>query len=462
MGGGARMNAVIRSQAVLMSAHACRLGLSIAIAALLGRHLAPADFGFVALVSSIFMVAGELLDMGTTAVATRAIAAAPERERDTLQSLLALRRLISLAAIVVVLGLACSDYAQRDEYRVVLAITACSLPLVALNAYQLAFQLRQAYGQATLLALAAQLGFLAAAALALWLRAGGAVIALLVVAREIAQVLANRRVALRMLGSRLRASWREPGMAALLRAAWMIGAAGLCYKLAAYAGGFLVWKISAPESLASLSAAQQLFAPLAGVAWIFVTPLLAALAVALGRDPAAFRVQLEGYVTLLLALAAVIAVAAFFTAPQILRLIYGDVYASGPWSAVGALRWLALWGLFALVSPALIIGEMVRGNALALLLAAAACLAINLAANLAAIPARGAEGAAMALAASEAFMFVALLARAAGRGDLAPGAAWLAHLVPAALLAPALWALADSPAWQIAIASAQWPMRPAS
>lgn len=448
----ARMNTVMKSQVVLLSAHAARLGLSIAIASLLGRHLAPADFGFVALVSSIFIVAGEFLDMGTTAVATRAMSAQPARERETLASLIALRRLLCIAAVAVVFGLACSDYATRDEHRIVLAVAACALSLLYLNAYQLAFQVRQAYGQAAAWALAAQLGFLVASAVALRLRAGGAVIGLLVVAREIAQVLGNRRVAVRMLGDRIRAPWRHPGMWALLKAGWMIGVAGLAYKLAAYAGGFLLWKMSAPETLASFSAAQQLLAPLAGVAWLFVTPLIAAMSAALARDAAAFRVQLEGYVALLVAASALLAAAGYFTAPFVLRLLYGEVYAAGPWSAVGALRWLALGYLFALVSPVLIVGEMVRGNAFALLAAATACLAINLAGNALAIPVHGAEGAAMALCASEAFLFFVLLARAAARRDASPSVAWLAYLAPAALLAGALWMLSDLPLWQLAVA----------
>src|SRR6476646_347960 len=74
------MNPVMRSQAVLAAAHAGRLLVSFAIAAVLGRNLAPADFAFVALLTSIYIVAVEVLDMGTTAVANREIAAHPSTE----------------------------------------------------------------------------------------------------------------------------------------------------------------------------------------------------------------------------------------------------------------------------------------------------------------------------------------------------------------------------------------------
>src|SRR5688572_24253117 len=139
------MNAVTRSQALLVSAHAARLALSIVIASLLGRGLSAADFGFVALLSSLYIVAVEILDMGTTAAATREIAARPARERETLSALLALRRLMAAAALAAILLLACSDYVPRPDQRIVLVAAAAGVFLLHLHAYQLVFQLRQAY-----------------------------------------------------------------------------------------------------------------------------------------------------------------------------------------------------------------------------------------------------------------------------------------------------------------------------
>ena len=141
------MNPVMRSQALLAAAHAGRLLLSLVTAGVLGRNLAPGDFGFVALLSSVYVVAVEVLDMGTTAVATREIAAQPAKERETLEALLALRRLVSTAAFAALLGLACSDYVAQREQRGVLAFAACGVFLLHLHSYQLVFQVRQAYGR---------------------------------------------------------------------------------------------------------------------------------------------------------------------------------------------------------------------------------------------------------------------------------------------------------------------------
>lgn len=451
------MNAVMRSQAVLVSTHAGRLVLSVAIASLLGRNLAPADFGFVALLSSIFIVAGEALDMGTTVAATRAIAAHPAHERDTLTDLLALRRLLASVALAVVLGLACSDYVERHDLRIVLAAAAVGLFLLHLQAYQLVFQLRQTYGPVASIALACQLCFLLACAAALRFHAGGAVIGLLVVAREVVQVLGNRGAAVRMLGYRLRAPWLQPGIWPLLKAGWMIGVTGLGYKLVTHAGAFLLWKMSAPEALASFSAAQRPLTPLADLAWLFATPLIAAMSGAVFHGAAAFRAQLEGYVKFLLSLSALIAVAGYFVAPYVLRLLYGELYASGSWSAVGVFRWLALGSVFALVTPVLAVGEMAKGNAAALLFTTMACLGINLSANAWAIPMYGAQGAAMVLVASQAFVFLVLFARCAARRDIRLDMAWSVYLAPAALLGAASWLLAGWPIWQLAAACAWAP-----
>ena len=450
-------NSVTRSQAVLVSAHAGRLVLFVAITSLLGRLLAPADFGFVALVSSLYVVAVEVLDMGTTAVATREIAARPARERDTLTALLALRRLLSGVLFAAVLGLAFSNYVVQDDQRMVLVAAACGLFLQHLYAYQLVFQVRQAYGQAISLGLAGQLGFLLASTAALKFQAGGAVIALLVVAREIVQVLGSRWVAVRMLGYRLRASWLHAGIRPLLKAGWMIGVAGVGYKLATYSGGFILWKIAAPEALASFSAAQRLLVPLADMAWLYVTPLIAAMSVAVSHSAAAFRTQLEGYAKLLLGMSSLAAVAGYFVAPFLLRLLYGEQYASGTWSAVGAFRWLALGNVFALVTPVLVVGEMTQGRVRALMFTSIACLGLNVAGNAWAIPMYGAEGAAMVLFLCEAFVFLVLIARCAARRDARLNGAWAAYLAPAALLGVALSLLADSPVLQLAAACAWAP-----
>jgi O-antigen/teichoic acid export membrane protein len=283
------------------------------------------------------------------------------------------------------------------------------------------------------------------------------VIALLVVARESIQAFATRALGVRILGSRLRARLDDPGIAPLFRAGWMIGVAGLAYKLCANAPSFILWEAATPEALASFNAAQRLLAPLGDAAWLFATPLIAAMSRSAAHDAPAVGIQLDGYLKLLMGMSAVVAVAGYFVAPFVLRLLYGELYATGPLSSVASFRWLALGYLFAVVSPVLVVGEMVRGHARALLFAALACLAVNLGANALAIPRHGAQGAAMVFAGTETIFFAVLVARGVARGDVRLATMWPLYLVPALLLAALLCLLEGRPAWQLALACAWGP-----
>lgn len=451
------INAVARSQAILLSTQVARLALSVAITVYLGRLLVPGDFGFVALVTSLFVVAMEILDMGTTAVATREIAASPDAERETLGALLALRRLLGLILFAGALVLAASGYVADGEQQAVLVATAFVLYLLHLHGYQVVFQVRQSFGKAAALGLAGQAGFLAASVVALKLHAAGAVIALLVVAREIVLVVGSRWLAVRMLGYRLRPPWLHPGIGRLLKAGWMLGVAGVCYKVGTYTGGFFLWGLASPEALATFSAAQRLLVPLGDMAWLFVIPLIASMSAAAAHDPNAFRVQLQGYTKLLLGGSLLVAAAGYFLAPMVLGLLYGPQYASGPLSSVSAFRWLAAGYVFALVTPALAVAELAQGHAFALMVTGFAYLVLDAALNLWLVPSRGAEGAALALCASEAFGFVVLLGRSIARGHARIDWTWAVYLLPGALLAAALALLDGSPLLQLVLACAWAP-----
>ena len=274
---------VARSQALLALAQACRLLMFIAVTGLLGRLLTPADFAFVALLSGVYVVAMEVLDMGTTAVATRQIAAHPDAELSTLASLLALRRWLACLLLLALLAYAGLSAGADSEQRMVLVLAAFGVYLQHMHGYQLVFQLRQSYGRAIILGLATQLGFLLASAAALKAQAGGAVVGLLVVAREAIMALGSRWLAARLLGRRVQPSWADTGMRPLVRSGWMIGVAGVSYKLAVYGGVFWLYRPEAPEVLAPFSAAHRLMVPVVDLAWLVVSPLFVSMGLALAH-----------------------------------------------------------------------------------------------------------------------------------------------------------------------------------
>ena len=63
----------------------------------------------------------------------------------------------------------------------------------------------------------------------------------------------------------------------------------------------------------------------------------------------------------------------------------------------------------------------------------------------------------MAMFASEACVFLVLLARCVARRDVRLSGLWAFYLVPASLLGMALWLLAGAPVWQLAVACAWVP-----
>ena len=443
---------VARSQGLLAFGHVGRLLMFVVVAGLLGRLLAPVDFAFVSLVSSLYIVAMAVLDMGSFAVATRQITAQPGTELTSLRSLLALRRWLALVMLGLLSGLAMLAPVQSGAQTLVLLAAAGGIFLMHLHGFQLVLQLRQCYGRPMLLGLAAQLAFLLGSGVALKMQASGAVIAAMVVLREAVTAVGSRWLALGLLGVRLRVSWFDPGMLPLLRRGWMIGVAGVSYKLAVYSGIFGLYQPDSAEALARFSAAHRLLMPMVDLAWLVAGPLFASIGLAAAHSAQAFRDQLAGHVTFALGLASLLAVAAFFVAPWVIRLLYGDVYSTGADSAIMAFRWLAFGGLFAWVTPVLIVAEITLGHERPLLLLGLSCLLLAVLGNAWAIPRMGAMGASLVLCLCEVFVFCALLARLMARREIRLNRSWLLCIAPALALAAGLATQLTHPVGQLVVA----------
>jgi O-antigen/teichoic acid export membrane protein len=451
---------VARSQLLLAAGQAGRLVLFLAVAGLLGRTLTPADFAFVALVLSLFALAGEVMDMGTSAVAVRETAARPAAEAGVLASLLCWRRLSAAALAAAVLVLAASPVAHGWAQRVALVVLAGAIYLLHLNAYLPVFQLRQAFGRLVALGVGTQAAFALACVAAVKLPGAGvagAAVACCAAARETLVVLGMRWQGARLLGKRLQARGSEPGVRELLQHAWMLGVAGIGYKLAVHAGVFFLYSPTAPDAAAQFGAAQRLLMPVVDLAWVLMGPLAAALGLAQAHGAAALRMQLEGHAKQMLGLAALAAALAYFAAPVAMQLLYGATYGQPDGAAVAAFRWLALAGLFAWATPVLVVAATTLHQVRALMGLGLACLVLAVVGNLWAGPRLGAEGAAMVVLGCEAFVFLSLVAGLAAQGRIRLGLDWLVYLAPAALLALALAALDGQPAWQIGVGLATLP-----
>ena len=345
----------------------------VVVAGLLGRLLAPVDFAFVSLVSSLYIVAMAVLDMGSFAVATRQIAAQPGTELTSLRSLLALRRWLALVMLGLLSGLAMLAPVQSGAQTLVLLSAAGGIFLMHLHGFQLVYQLRQCYGRPMLLGLAAQLAFLLGSGAALKMQASGAVIAAMVVLREAVTAVGSRWLALGLLGVRLRVSWFDPGMLPLLRRGWMIGVAGVSYKLAVYSGIFGLYQPDSAEALARFSAAHRLLMPMVDMAWLVAGPLFASIGLAAAHSAQAFRDQLAGHVTFALGLSC------------LLLAVLGNAWAIPRMGAMGASLVLCLCEVFvfcALLARLMARREIRLNRSWLLCMAPALALAAGLAAQL--------------------------------------------------------------------------------
>ncbi|RZJ14349.1 MAG: hypothetical protein EOO54_19415 [Haliea sp.] len=441
-----------RSQFILVGGLAARLTLFVIITSFLGRGLSAADFGFIALVFGIFLVAHELIDFGTTALVTRRVASQPQIEFETLNTLFAWRRLLCIALALLMLA-GSFALALGFDQQCVLVIAAFALLAMPLTSYHVIFQTRQAYGQATLLGLGSHLAFLLASAAVLHLTpehvpsgwSSGAMVGLLVVVRELVQLAGSRALARRMLGRTLSAAWRDPGIGQLLRSTINYGLAGVGYKLSALSGSFFVWILAGPQALGSYGAAQRLFTPQTEAAWLFATPLIAAMSLDAVQQNKVMHAKLTALTQLMLALSSGVAVCGLFLAPTILQWLYGVRYADGATSSVATFQWLSLAMTFALVTPVLAVACLVHRRETQLMQISFAGLAATVLGNLLLVSQHGAQGAAMAWCAGEAVVMLTLLTLALVQGDLKTGWDWLVYLVPGALLAIVLSLLSPWP-----------------
>ena len=100
------------NQLALVAAFAATVALGLALTVVLGRSLEPADFGFFALVVTLFAFARDAIDLGSSATAARDMARNPRAEIELLEGLHYVRRIIALALAAGAVALAASASAM--------------------------------------------------------------------------------------------------------------------------------------------------------------------------------------------------------------------------------------------------------------------------------------------------------------------------------------------------------------
>ncbi len=412
------------------------LVLSLALTIVLGRALKIEDFGFFALVSTVFVLTRAVVDLGVGNVVAREAASAPAEERTRLEQLLGLKLALSAAAALTCAALALSQPSLAQ--RAVLLAVAVLLPSFHLTGLTTVFQVRQRQGRLALVTVLAQSLALAGAALLLALRAPGWTFGALVALRETAVVFGIWRLAARILGYEPRPSLDRKALADLVRLGFGYGASSLLYTLTFQQGLFFVRFLRPPQELGAFAAALRPVAPLVAVPALLLSPLVPLLSAPRLR-PDAFQRQAWGTLGLAVGVGSVMAVAGAELAPAALAVLYGGRFQVGPLSAVAAFRWVSAALGAAIVLEAVAVVLLSGRRERPLLALSAAALVVNVAATLVLLPRLGFTGAAAALAGAMGFGAVCglFLCRAPGEGA-SPFLRALVFLVPSGVLAAAL------------------------
>ena len=438
-----------RSQIIMLAGLAARMGLSVGMTVLLGRSLTAQQFGFFALVATVFGLSHELTDMGTGNVAIRMATQGRSSERGMLETLLGLRSLLSTIAAGCCLALALLQDAASQ--RGLLVGTAVVLGFSYVSAYGTAFQLRQAQVAPAVLSVAVQVGAVLGAIALLALHVPGDWFAGLLVLREACVVVGVRTLAVRLLGYCPQPRFGRAAMRPFFGKAVTVAAGTLCYHLQFQGGPFFIDFLRPAPELGAFAAALRPLVPLLFIPWVIMLPLVPVLSWLAAGEGAAFRRQSEGALDLAVGLGAVAAVACAQLAPSVLQFLYGAQFSTGPLSAVAALRWLAVPLGCSFATAAMSTVLLADNRERLLLQISAAGLVLYVGANFWLLPRYGFVGSAMATAASIAGVTAAgLLSLKRGTGGFAPGWRLVAIGAPALLLAVALPMVGGPPVLRLA------------
>jgi O-antigen/teichoic acid export membrane protein len=409
------------------------MAISVGLSVLVGRLLSPREFGNFALVTTMFGLAHELTDLGTGNVAVRGAASARTTERQSLEYLLGVRLVLSLAAAAICAGFA---FTQAEAMlRAMLLATAAVLAFSYVSAFGTVFQLRQAPVAPAVLSVTVQLGvLLVAGALLLMVPAGGDWVPGLVVAREVVVVVGTQVLAVRLLGYTPWPRLTGPELRLFVRTAAIVALGSLAFNFQLQGGLFWVRFMRPGDEVGAFAAALRPLAPLLFLPWIVMQPLVPLLSYLAAHDRSAFRRQAQGTIDLTLGIGVVIAAATFQLAGPVLSFLYGARFSTGPLSAVDTLQWLALplGGSFVVAAMFTVqLADHCEGSLLRLI---AAALIPCIGANLVLLPRCGFLGSAMASAFTIGLIALGGLVILRSAAEIRPGPRTAMVLLPGIVL----------------------------
>lgn len=384
---------------MLLAAFAFSACVSLALTVLLGASLAPADFGFFALLAVVVTLGREVIDLGTTSAAAREIAREPASERALLEGLALWRRLAG-----VVLGLCVLQLAfvfDEPARRLVLIAGAALMLTMGPTAFIPAFLVRHAMLLPAVMTIVNQALLLAVCILLVTRGVEGAIFGGLIVAREAIWIVAIAVLGRVMLGYHLAPTRLALELRRFFRAVAVYALVVLCHRMYLHVDVLIVLFVRGEDELGAYAAAFRVLAPAFILPGVALAPLIPLLTRSAASGSGRYQSQLRQTLRLALAVGALGTALGLTLAPDIVAALYQGRYAQAPLDIVPAVRWLSASLVPVYVTAAASIALLAAGRERALLGVVGAGLALNLVANLLLVPRWGFQAAAVTTALTE-------------------------------------------------------------
>lgn len=425
------------SQSWLLASAVIGMAATLAMTVIVA-HGAPIEtLGFFTLIGTLFSLARDLTDLGTSSATCREVTLQPERESELLGQLLAWR--LVPAAILATGCLALASGRGNALESGLLAASGFVVFLSFNNGLFAVFQLRQRQSIPAAINIGVNLAVIVSAAFILLTSQNPMLFVVLILFREFVAIGLNRFFALRLLPA-------APAVVAAYRRMreWLSGplsayaVAAMAWHLMLNSGVFLVDQLQSGERLGAYGAAFRLATPLFGIGWLLTAPLVPVFALALARSGGLFRTQVDMALRLAIGIGALLASVGAIVSQPLIDLIFGSALGEpGGAIASNTLRWFMLAFAASLIvsvcAPALLAKKQEKQLAALALVSFAVALAVAFAFAWAGLTAMVSAAIAFGMVAS-AIAGIALV----GAFDLMRN---LAGLVPAMGAALALTAL---------------------
>lgn len=309
--------------------------LAVTVTAAVARHLGPAGFGVVSFALSLVLLFGTFWTLGLSGLVIRELVREPDRESELLGTILGLRLLGGIIAVVAALGL---SVVLGTDAQTRLAVGILVVGVLTLYAFDGIDFWLQAQVRSRNAVIARSAALVIASAINIGLIVSGAPLLAFVVAAALEYALAGVGLVLVYvrLGGRP-GSWTfSTGLTRrLLGASWPLILSGLANAINLRVDQLMLGTMLGPEAVGTYAAAARL-----SEVWYFVPVAIAASVFpAMVRAHAGDRTAFQGWMgrlyDLMVALALPIALGVSLLSGQLIFLLYGSGYAqSGPILAI--------------------------------------------------------------------------------------------------------------------------------